>query len=280
MKLFYALLLTLPLLSHSYPAQSEDKATSLEDVELQDSDNAASDSQSQIQKRSGSFDYVAHIKSGLLASIGQASASIASGSSGGSSGVESYKSYESAHGNSVEYNPWSFKKSILNTIFQAVKAITGGVTALKGQLIKGSGYALSASGNLVAASGDKVTDVGKSIINSAQINTHSYGPSVSVHPFAKYSSLSGASSGGSSSSGGKPGPVVHTETITTYEIPPGHYGPPSKPPSYSSATHQYLPPASGGYTGGGAPFSSGHAAFEAPASNYLPSGYDGYYYQF
>uniref|UniRef100_A0A0A1WGR4 Uncharacterized protein n=1 Tax=Zeugodacus cucurbitae TaxID=28588 RepID=A0A0A1WGR4_ZEUCU len=283
MKLFYILLLTLPLLAHSYPAESEDKSISLEDVELPDSDHAASGGESQITKRSGSFDYVAHLKSGLLSSIGQASASIASGSSGGSSGGgggggDGYKSYESAHGNSVDYNPWTFKKSVLNTIFQAVKAITGGVTALKGQLIKGSGYALSASGNLVASSGDKVTDVGKAIINSAQINSHGYGGGAPVHPFAKFSSFSGASSGGSSGGGGNkhPGPpVVHTETITTYEIPPGHsnYGPPSKPPTYSSATHQYLPPATGGYNGGGAPFSSGHAAFEAPASNYLPSGY-------
>ncbi|XP_012156184.1 uncharacterized protein LOC101461016 isoform X1 [Ceratitis capitata] len=282
MKFFHILLLTLPLLAYSYPAQSEEKSISLEEVELPDSDHAASGGESQIQKRSGSFDYVAHLKSGLLSSIGQASASIASGSSGGSSssGGDGYKSYESAHGNSVDYNPWTFKKSVLNTIFQAVKAITGGVTALKGQLIKGSGYALSASGNLVASSGDKVTDVGKAIINSAQINSHSGygGGGVSVHPFAKFSSLSGASSGGSSGGSGNKhsgGPVVHTETITTYEIPPGHsnYGPPSKPPTYSSATHQYLPPATGGYTGGGAPFSSGHAAFEAPASNYLPTGY-------
>ncbi|XP_049304376.1 uncharacterized protein LOC109579176 isoform X1 [Bactrocera dorsalis] len=279
MKLFYILLLTLPLLAHSYPAESEDKSISLEEVELPDSDHAASGGESQIQKRSGSFDYVAHLKSGLLSSIGQASASIASGSSGGSSGGgggDGYKSYESAHGNSVDYNPWTFKKSVLNTIFQAVKAITGGVTALKGQLIKGSGYALSASGNLVASSGDKVTDVGKAIINSAQINSHGYGGGASVHPFAKFSSFSGASSGGSSGGNKHPGPpVVHTETITTYEIPPGHsnYGPPSKPPTYSSATHQYLPPATGGYSGGGAPFSSGHAAFEAPASNYLPTGY-------
>lgn len=119
----------------------------------------------------------------------------------------------------MEYDPWSFKKTVLNTIFQAVKAITGGVTALKGQLIKGSGYALSASGNLVAASGDKVTDVGKAIINSAQINSHPIygghsGGVTIVHPFAKFSSLSGASSGGSSgdkhpSSGG---PVVHTDS--------------------------------------------------------------------
>lgn len=128
----------------------------------------------------------------------------------------------------MDYDPWSFKKSVLNTIFQAVKAITGGVTALKGQLIKGSGYALSASGNLVAASGDKVTDVGKSIINSAHVNSHTYATSHSsgggsgfIHPFAKLSSLSGASSGGSSGSSGSsgnkhsssaPGPVLHHES--------------------------------------------------------------------
>lgn len=40
------------------------------------------------------------------------------------------------------------KKSILNTIFQAVKAITGGITAINGQLIKGSGYAISAGGQV------------------------------------------------------------------------------------------------------------------------------------
>lgn len=122
----------------------------------------------------------------------------------------------------MDYDPWSFKKSVLNTIFQAVKAITGGVTALKGQLIKGSGYALSAGGNLVAASGDKVTDVGKSIINSAHINSHTYATSHSsgggsgfIHPFAKLSSLSGASSGGSSGSkhsSSAPGPVLHSES--------------------------------------------------------------------
>lgn len=41
------------------------------------------------------------------------------------------------------FDGWELKNSILNTLFQAVKAITGGVTAIKGQLIKGSGYALS-----------------------------------------------------------------------------------------------------------------------------------------
>ncbi|KAM8704968.1 hypothetical protein ACLKA7_009429 [Drosophila subpalustris] len=293
------LLGALPMLCHAYPAESSkgaaDKSLSLEDTDL-DNEQGESVKDSQITKRSGSFDYVAHLKSGLLSSIGQASASIASGSSGGSSGGgDSYKSHDivHVHGNSVDYDPWSFKKSVLNTIFQAVKAITGGVTALKGQLIKGSGYVLSAGGNLVAASGDKVTDVGKSIINSAHINSHTYatghssGGSGFVHPFAKLSSLSGASSGGSSGgnkhSASAPGPVLHTETITTYEIPTGHanYGPPSKPPSFSSATHQYLPPPGSNYVGGaggggghgGAPFSIGHAAFEEHQSNYLPSAY-------
>ncbi|KAH8382419.1 hypothetical protein KR009_003391, partial [Drosophila setifemur] len=277
------LVATIPLLCHALPAA--DKSLSLEDTDL-DNEPGESVKESQVQKRSGSFDYVAHLKSGLLSGIGQASASIASGSSGGSSGGgDSYKSHEIVvHGNSVDYDPWSFKKSVLNTIFQAVKAITGGVTALKGQLIKGSGYALSAGGNLVAAGGDKVTDVGKSIINSAHINSHTYATSHSSGGgggglFAKLSSLSGASSGGSSGHKSAPAPVLHTETITTYEIPSGHanYGPPSKPPSYSSATHQYLPPVGGanyGGSGGGVPFSIGHpAAFESPPSNYLPSAY-------
>ncbi|XP_068157354.1 uncharacterized protein [Drosophila tropicalis] len=278
------LLMVMPLVCFAYPAV--DKSLSLEDTDLDNDQGESNIKESQIAKRSGSFDYVAHLKSGLLSSIGQASASIASGSSGGSSGHGGGDTYKEVvvHGNSVDYDPWSFKKSVLNTIFQAVKAITGGVTALKGQLIKGSGYALSAGGNLVAASGDKVTDVGKSIINSAHINSHTYATSHSggsgfVHPFAKLSSLSGASSGGSSGSKQvSSSPVIHSETITTYEIPSGHasYGPPSKPPTYSSATHQYLPPAGGNYvgSGGGAPFSVSHSvALEAPQSNYLPSAY-------
>lgn len=33
-------------------------------------------------------------------------------------------------------------------MFQAVKAITGGITAINGKLIKGSGYAISAGGQV------------------------------------------------------------------------------------------------------------------------------------
>lgn len=111
----------------------------------------------------------------------------------------------------MEYDPWSLKKSVLNTIFQAVKAITGGVTALKGQLIKGSGYALKASGHVVAASGDKVTDFGRVIINSAHSKIQHSGGS-NVHPFSKFISFSGGSAGAAKqpSSGGHTN--IHTES--------------------------------------------------------------------
>ena len=48
----------------------------------------------------------------------------------------------------VHFDGWELKKSILNTIFQAVKAITGGIAAINGQLIKGSGYAISKGGQV------------------------------------------------------------------------------------------------------------------------------------
>uniref|UniRef100_A0A1B0G3N2 Uncharacterized protein n=1 Tax=Glossina morsitans morsitans TaxID=37546 RepID=A0A1B0G3N2_GLOMM len=268
MKLLYFVLMTLPLLAYPYPSSDDDK--SLEDVNV-DNDEAASAQDAHLQKRSGgSTDYLVHLKGGLLSSLGHASAAVASSSSGASSGGGySYKPHGDGHHiNSIEYDPWSLKKSVLNTILTAVKAITGGVTALKGQLIKSSGYALSASGHIAAASGDKITDVGKIIINSAASKVH---PAPSggggQHPFAKISSLSGASSAGSSGSKHPSGGhVVHTDTITSYEIPSGghgSYGPPPKP--------QYLAPSGGGV---GAGFShGGHVAFEAPSSNYLPSSY-------
>lgn len=97
----------LPLLCHAYPTANSaaaDKSLSLEDTDL-DNEQGESVKDSQIAKRSGSFDYVAHLKSGLLSSIGQASASIASGSSGGSSGGgDSYKSHEIVVHVSTEMN--------------------------------------------------------------------------------------------------------------------------------------------------------------------------------
>ena len=47
-----------------------------------------------------------------------------------------------------QFDGWSLKKSIINTLLQAVKAIAGGVTTLQGQLIKGSGYLVQQKGKV------------------------------------------------------------------------------------------------------------------------------------
>uniref|UniRef100_A0A182SSA5 Uncharacterized protein n=1 Tax=Anopheles maculatus TaxID=74869 RepID=A0A182SSA5_9DIPT len=96
------------------------------------------------------------------------------------------------------FDGWSLKKSILNTLFQAVKAITGGVTAIKGQLIKGSGYLVSGAGKLIASGGDAVTGVGKKIALSA----HLIPPKHASHPFAKLSGILSSSSSGLSGRSG------------------------------------------------------------------------------
>lgn len=46
------------------------------------------------------------------------------------------------------FDGWKLKKSIMSTLFEAVKAIAGGITAINGQLIKGSGFAISAGGKV------------------------------------------------------------------------------------------------------------------------------------
>ncbi|KAL1404029.1 hypothetical protein pipiens_001743 [Culex pipiens pipiens] len=145
------------------------------------------------------------------------------------------------------FDGWSLKKSILNTLFQAVKAITGGVTILKGQLIKGSGYAISGLGKVVASGGDAVSNVGKKITSSAHLVPAPSHSSV-IHPFAKLSgslssgssslissassSSSGGSSSSSSSSGHHTGPS--SESFTSYEGPSSY--------DTHSSSHSYIPP--------------------------------------
>ncbi|XP_062536793.1 uncharacterized protein LOC134205525 isoform X2 [Armigeres subalbatus] len=147
------------------------------------------------------------------------------------------------------FDGWGLKKSILNTLFQAVKAITGGVTILKGQLIKGSGYAVSGVGKLIAAGGDSVSNVGKKITTSAHLVPASH--SAAVHPFAKLSGalssgsaglISGASSsssGKSSSSGHHTGPS--SESFTSYDAP-SNYGHDSHSHVSAPSSAAYIPP--------------------------------------
>lgn len=75
---------------------------------------------------------------------------------------------------------WSLKKSILNTLLQAVKAIKGGVIAVKGQLIKGGGKLISAKGKLISAKGEAITKLGKNLATSAVLIPH-HGHSSSGH---------------------------------------------------------------------------------------------------
>ncbi|XP_072939453.1 uncharacterized protein [Epargyreus clarus] len=142
-------------------------------------------------------------KVGLLGQASAGAASfIASASSKTGHGETGY-SYE-PHSEKVDY--WGLKKSILYTLFQAVKAITGGVTILKGQLIKGGGALAATLGKVISSKGDVVSNLGKKIVSSAALSpkkpiaTAVYGP-----------------------------PPAHIE----YSAPPSAYGAPTAPAHYT-----------------------------------------------
>ncbi|XP_014367440.2 uncharacterized protein LOC106717964 isoform X2 [Papilio machaon] len=122
-----------------------------------------------------------------LGLLGQASAGaasfVASASSKSGHGEEHGYSYE-PHDEKVDY--WGLKKSILYTLFQAVKAITGGVTILKGQLIKGGGALAASLGRVISSKGDVVSNIGKKIVSSAALSHKKpvavvYGPPSTSH---------------------------------------------------------------------------------------------------
>lgn len=188
---------------------------------------------------SGSADIVNQFKSALVSGLKQKLGQLAQGSAGAVVGASAgfSKGSSSGHGEAKgphtsydhphvtyekpSYNLWDLKKSVLNTLLQAVKAIQGGVLAIKGQIIKGSGYVVSGGGKLLAAGGDKVTDIGKSIIQKAVLvppKTHSSYHHSGYGTSGSYSAPSGAAevydAPPSSASGGSYGPESHYE---------GHY---------------------------------------------------------
>lgn len=61
-------------------------------------------------------------------------------------------------------------------MFQALKAISGGVLALKGQLVKGGGYLLAAKGKVISKTGDVITSFGKHITSSVATYPASHPP--------------------------------------------------------------------------------------------------------
>ncbi|XP_050082116.1 hornerin [Anopheles aquasalis] len=266
MKIVAVMLLValLALAARARPSTGKLDPSDLADIALVEED-VARIKRSGLGSGSGSFDLLGGLKKTILSGIGSASASLVAGSSssslssgsghgssGGSSSGHSSAGYGSS-GHSYDkpheeshFDGWSLKKSILNTLFQAVKAITGGVTAIKGQLIKGSGYLVSGAGKLIASGGDAVTGVGKKIALSAHLIPPKHGSS-SSHPFTKL--LSSSSSGltatlshSSSPSSHHSGEQHHSgESYTSYEGPSsyGHDSHGSSGPSGPS----YIPPA-------------------------------------
>ncbi|XP_052749374.1 integumentary mucin C.1 [Galleria mellonella] len=120
---------------------------------------------------------------GKIGLLGQASAGAATliASASSKTGHDSHDHGYSYEPHEEKYDYWGLKKSILYTLFQAVKAITGGVTILKGQLIKGGGALASTLGKVISVKGDAVSHLGKKIVSSAALvekkpSGHVYGP--------------------------------------------------------------------------------------------------------
>ncbi|CAH1646951.1 unnamed protein product [Spodoptera littoralis] len=166
---------------------------------------------------------VSKASSGLQSKVGllgQASAFIASASSkSGGHGEEGHGYNYEPHQEDEKYDYWGLKKSILYTLFQAVKAITGGVTILKGQLIKGGGALAATLGKVISSKGDAVSNLGKKIVSSAALSHKK------PHSTAVYG----------------PPPTAHLEygPPTAYGTPtaPAHFTAPSVPTGY--AAHKY-----------------------------------------
>lgn len=59
----------------------------------------------------------------------------------------------------------------MSSVFQAAKAITGGVIALKGNLITAKGHVVVAKGKLLQNKGHAISEFGKSIATHA-FDTH------------------------------------------------------------------------------------------------------------
>lgn len=72
--------------------------------------------------------------------------------------------------NMKAFDIWAFKKAILNTLLQAVKAIKGGVIALGGQIIKAKGHLISTKGSIIATKGEALSDFGRHIAANALLN--------------------------------------------------------------------------------------------------------------
>jgi hypothetical protein len=77
------------------------------------------------------------------------------------------------------------KRSVLDALWRAFQAITGGALTIGGQLARGSGAILQAKGKLIASAGPVVSEFGKTIATKAAVPGYapSYVSSVICHYF-------------------------------------------------------------------------------------------------
>ncbi|KAF5298680.1 hypothetical protein FQR65_LT09660 [Abscondita terminalis] len=179
-------------------------------------------------KRSG--DILGAVKSKITQGLKSKLSGFSSGSShassflsGGSKGFHHY----AMPPEDKTFNFWDLQKSIFHTLFQAAKAIKGGLLAIKGQLIKGSGYVISAKGKLITAKGEAITNIGKHIASSAVLvprpHAHHTAPSGPSEPiYAEPPSSSGYS--------GPSGPNVEYHSHHYEHPPPSAIGDHKFPP--------------------------------------------------
>ncbi|XP_050536390.1 uncharacterized protein LOC126902793 [Daktulosphaira vitifoliae] len=155
MKISVCLLVTFALILCTVKATEEESP--IDDVKLDNSE----ESEDVRTKRSGD----------LLSSLTSKKLSLLGSLSGGKSfavpdphyGEQQHLSYHSK----PSFDLWGIKKAIMSSVFQAAKAITGGVLALKGQLIKANGHMVVAKGKLLQTKGEAITNFGKSVATHA-----------------------------------------------------------------------------------------------------------------
>ncbi|KAJ8733504.1 hypothetical protein PYW08_001802 [Mythimna loreyi] len=210
----YLDIIDMAAISRMTPQQLEALAEGLAAEEIMRTKRSSASALSSVVSKASSG---LQSKVGLL---GQASAFISSASSKTSGHGDEGQGYNyEPHQQDEKYDYWGLKKSILYTLFQAVKAITGGVTILKGQLIKGGGALAATLGKVISVKGDAVSNLGKKIVSSAALSHKK------PHSTAVYG----------------PPPTSHLEygPPTAYGAPtaPAHFTAPSVPTGY--AAHKY-----------------------------------------
>ncbi|KAG8223850.1 hypothetical protein J437_LFUL007871 [Ladona fulva] len=142
------------------------------------------------------------------------------------------------------FDIWAFKKAIFNALFQAVKAIKGGIIAFKGQLLKAKGHILATKGNILQAKGEAISNFGrelasKSLLEPELVYDHPVESAIPIGPtgYASTKSVKEA----------PPPPLPTKSTVPEYRPPePTYESPDPIPNNYGFYKEEPKQPAQGG----------------------------------